>query len=141
MYKNILFPIDLNQESSWQKALPTALEYCKAFGSTLHVMNVVPDFGMSVVGSYFPDDFEQKAVEAAREQLHEFVRQHVPEGVKVQHIVGYGTVYDEILRVANDIKADLIVLASHRPALKDYLIGPNAARVVRHFEGSVLVVR
>ena len=141
MYKNILFPIDLNQESSWQKALPTALEHCKAFGSTLHVMNVVPDFGMSVVGSYFPDDFEQKAVEAAREQLHEFVRQHVPEGVKVQHIVGYGTVYDEILRVANDIKADLIVLASHRPALKDYLIGPNAARVVRHFEGSVLVVR
>ena len=141
MYTNILLPIDLNEESSWQKALPTAAGFCKSFGATLHVVNVVPDFGMSVVGSYFPDDFEQKTREAAREQLHEFVRQQVPEGVKVQHIVGYGTAYDEILRVAREIKADLIVLASHRPELKDYLIGPTAARVVRHFEGSVLVVR
>jgi nucleotide-binding universal stress UspA family protein len=141
MYKDILFPVDLNQESSWEKALPTAVEFCKSFGATLHVFTVVPDFGMSVVGSYFPDDFEQKALQASREQLHEFVRQHVPEGVKVQHIVGYGTVYDEILRVAREIKADLILLAAHRPELKDFLLGPNAARVVRHFEGSVLVVR
>ena len=118
-----------------------AVEYAKAFGATLHVMNVVPDFGMSVVGSYFPDDFEQKAVEATREQMHTFVRQHVPEGVKVQHIVAYGTTYDEILRVAREVKADLILLAAQRPELKDYLLGPTAARVVRHFEGSVLVVR
>jgi len=141
MYKNILFPIDLNQESSWEKALPTAVEYCNAFGATLHVLNVVPDFGMSVVGSYFPEDFEHKALEAAREQLHEFVRQRVPDGVKVQHIVGYGSIYNEILRVAHEIKADLILLAAQRPELKDFLLGPNAARVVRHFDGSVLVVR
>ncbi len=141
MYKDILFPIDLNQESSWQKALPTAVEYCKAFGATLHVLNVVPDFGSALVGSYFPDDFEQKALEAAREQLHDFVRQHVPDGVTVQHIVGHGAVYEEVLRIAREIKADLILLAAHRPELKDFLLGPNAARVVRHFEGSVLVVR
>jgi nucleotide-binding universal stress UspA family protein len=35
----------------------------------------------------------------------------------------------------------VIVLASHRPELKDYLLGPNAARVVRHAKCSVLVVR
>jgi nucleotide-binding universal stress UspA family protein len=35
----------------------------------------------------------------------------------------------------------MIVMASHRPELKDYLLGPNAARVVRHAECSVLVVR
>ena len=38
-------------------------------------------------------------------------------------------------------KPDLIVMASHRPELKDYLIGPNAARVVRHADCSVQVVR
>ena len=141
MYKNILFPVDLNQESSWTKALPTAVDYCKAFGSTLHVMNVVPDFGMVMVGTYFPEDFEEKSLEAARAQLHQFVSDHVPDGVKVQHIVGHGSVYEEILRVAREIKADLILLAAHRPEFKDFLLGPNAARVVRHFEGSVLVVR
>ncbi len=141
MYQNILFPVDLNQESSWQKALPTAVENCNAFGATLHVLNVVPDFGSALVGSYFPEGFEEKALEGAREQLRDFVGQHVPDGVDVQHIVGCGTVYEEILRVAREIKADLILLAAHRPELKDYLLGPNASRVVRHFEGSVLVVR
>ena len=141
MYKDILFPVDLNQESSWQKALPTAVEYCKSFGATLHVLTVVPDFGMAVVGTYFPDDFEEKAMAGARKQLHDFVRDHVPDGVEVRHIVGHGAVYDEILRVAKEIEADLILLAASRPELKDFLLGPNAARVVRHFDGSVLVVR
>jgi nucleotide-binding universal stress UspA family protein len=50
-------------------------------------------------------------------------------------------VYEEILATARDLKADLIVMASHRPELKDYLLGPNAARVVRHSDVSVLVVR
>jgi len=145
MYKTVLLPIDLNQESSWQKALPTAVEFCKTYSATLHVMNVVPDFGMSVVGSHFPEGFEQKALESARAELHKFVRQNVPDGVpdglNVRHIVGHGAVYDEILRVAKEIEADLILLAASRPELKDFLLGPNAARVVRHFGGSVLVVR
>lgn len=141
MFQNILLPVDLNQESSWQKALPTAVEYCNAFGATLHVMNVVPDFGSALVGSYFPEGFEKKSLEDARAQLHDFVGQHVPDGVTVQHVVGYGTVYEEILRVAREIEADLILLAAHRPELKDFLLGPNASRVVRHFDGSVLVVR
>lgn len=141
MYETLLLPIDLNQESSWQKALPAAVELCKTFGSTLHVMNVVPDFGMAVVGTYFPEGFEEKALEGARGQLHEFVRRNVPEGVTVRHIVGHGAVYGEILRVAKESEADLILLAASRPELKDFLLGPNAARVVRHFDGSVLVVR
>ena len=141
MFQNILLPVDLNQESSWKKALPTAVEYCNAFGAALHVMNVVPDFGSALVGSYFPEGFEIKSLEGAREQLHDFVGQHVPDGVTVQHVVGYGTVYEEILRVAREIEADLIMLAAHRPELKDFLLGPNASRVVRHFDGAVLVVR
>ena len=46
-----------------------------------------------------------------------------------------------MINVAKEIKADLIVMASHRPELRDYLLGPNAARVVRHADCSVLVVR
>lgn len=141
MYKDILLPVDLNHESSWKKALPTALEYCKAFGANLHVMTVVPDFGLPIVAGYFPKDFESKAREGANKQLHAFVADRVPSDIKVQHIVAEGTVYGEILRVAKDVGADLILMASHRPELQDYLLGPNAARVVRHANISVLVVR
>lgn len=141
MYKDILLPIDLNSEESWKKALPRALELARAFSCRLHVMTVVPSVGMSIVGQYLPQDFEKQAVEKTNEQLHLFVSEFVPDDVKVQHVVANGTIYEEILSVARDIRADLIVMASHRPELKDYLIGPNAARVVRHSPISVLVVR
>lgn len=141
MYKDILFPIDLNHEESWKRALPTAIEYCKAFGSKLHVVTVLPDFGLPIVANYFPADFEERTREAANKRLHEFVSQHVPDTITVQHIITGGVPYKEILRVAEEIQADLIVMASHHPGLKDYLLGPNSERVVRHFNHSVLVVR
>lgn len=141
MYKDILIPVDLGDDASWKTALPTAVEYARAFGSTLHVMTVVPDFGMSIVGSFFPEDYEEKALAKASDRLHAFVAEHVPQDLPVQHVIGHGSIYNEILRVAKEIDADLIVMGSHRPELKDYLLGPNAARVVRHADTSVLVVR
>ncbi|WP_142847412.1 universal stress protein [Telmatospirillum sp. J64-1] len=141
MYKDILVTVDLGDESSWRRALPTAVEYAKAFESRLHVMTVLPDFGMSIVGQFFPRDHEDKMVKGVTEALHAFVKQHVPEGIPVQHIISQGTVYEAILDMAERIKADLIIMAAHRPELRDYLLGPNAARVVRHAHCSVLVVR
>lgn len=141
MYKNILIPIDLGEPSSWDKALPTAVHMAQDFGAKLHVLTVVPDFGSSWVGSFFPQGFEEKAIEEVKKQLKTFVAEHVPEGVQVQRVIANGTVYDEILRLSEEVKADLIVMASHRPKLEDYLLGPNAARVVRHGKCSVFVVR
>ena len=51
------------------------------------------------------------------------------------------SIYAEILGVAEEAEADLVVVGSHRPAMKDYLLGTNAARVVRHARCSVLVAR
>lgn len=141
MYTDILLAVDLNDDSSWQKALPTAVDYCKAFGSILHVITVAPSFGMSFVGQFFPEGYEQQLEDTLLKGLKEFVQEHVHKDVKVQHIVSLGTVYQEILVAAETIGADLIVMASHRPELKDYLLGPNSARVVRHARCSVLVVR
>jgi nucleotide-binding universal stress UspA family protein len=45
------------------------------------------------------------------------------------------------MRLADKLGCDAIVMAAHRPELRDYLLGPNAARVVRHANQSVLVVR
>jgi nucleotide-binding universal stress UspA family protein len=59
----------------------------------------------------------------------------------VQHIIGFGTVYEEVLRVAQEVNVDLIILGASRPLAGKYLLGPNAARVARHAECSVLVVR
>ena len=141
MYSDILLPIDLTHESSWRKALPVALKLTEAFGARLHLMTVIPDFGMTIVAQFFPKDYEEKALEAARLALHRFAQENLPDDVAVQHIVCHGTVYEEIIREAKEIGADLVVMTAHRPELRDYLLGPNAARVVRHAPVSVMVIR
>lgn len=141
MYKDILLPIDLNNVQTQEKAVQTAIELAQSFGARLHVMTIVPDFGVGVVSTFFPEDYEAKAMAAADKALHDYVKQRMPSGIKVQHIVAHGTIYEQILSFARKTKVDLILMASHRPELSDYLIGPNASKVVRHANCSVLVVR
>ena len=104
-------------------------------------MTVVPEFGMAIVAGSFPKDFETHALEAAQQELHKIADREVPEGLKHTEHVAHGTIYKEILHLAEKFGCDLIVMASHRPELADYLLGPNAARVVRHAPQSVMVIR
>jgi nucleotide-binding universal stress UspA family protein len=64
-----------------------------------------------------------------------------PSEIAIELRVASGSVARAILDIAAEIDADLIVLASHRPAMKDWHIGANASRVVRHAPCSVFVVR
>jgi nucleotide-binding universal stress UspA family protein len=141
MYANILVAVDLGEPDHEVKSIETAVEYAKAFGATLQVMTVLPDYGLSLVGSFFPAGYEKQAIEHANNALHEFTARHVPEGVRHRHIVAHGSIYREILRYADEVKADLIVISASTPGPEDYLLGPNAARVARQAKISVLVVR
>ncbi|MEP3275225.1 MAG: universal stress protein [Stappiaceae bacterium] len=140
MFKRVLATIDLGDPESSVSVVNGALELIEK-GDTLHVLCVVPEYGVGVVGSFFPKDHEKKAVEEATKQLHAFSAKYIPDDVEVQHVVAHGNIYEEILEAAENVSADIIVVGSHRPKLRDYLLGPNAARVVRHAPQSVMVVR
>lgn len=141
MTKSILLPVDLNQESSWKSALPIALKMAAAQGAELNVFSAIPDYGMSVVGSFFPADYAKNTMAETEKALDKFVADNIPGDMKVGTRVRHGTIYKEILKAADKFGSDLIVIASHRPETQDYLLGPNAARVVRHANQSVYVVR
>ena len=141
MFANILLPVDLGNLEHQQKAIDTAATMSENQGARLHVLGIVPDLGVGFVGSFFPRDFQAKAMEEARKRIEEFVLERFPGKTDVSPLIAHGTIYSEILKVAEDCGADLIVMASHRPELKDYMLGPNASRVVRHAKCSVLVVR
>lgn len=141
MFNTILLPIDLSTPASWTKALPAALDMGRGEGVTLHVLTVVPDFGLSVVGSFFEEGFEEKALHKVGEDLTAWVNANIPEGVDVHPHVTHGRVYEQIMDAADKLDADVIVMGTHTPELTDYLLGPNAARVVRHAKQSVFVVR
>lgn len=141
MFDNILLTVDLDDECSWRNALPVAVEICKHQKGTLHVLTVVPDVHFSMISEYFPAGYEQRVREETRQRLHDLVKEQVAGAVPTQCVVGQGKIYEEIMLRAERLGVNLIVMASHRPGPRDYLIGPNASKVVRHFPGSVMVVR
>ena len=141
MFQSILVPVDLADKHSWRKALPTAVALCEAFGARLNLIAVVPELGLPMLGQFFPEGSEEKLRQQAARQLKALVAEQVPEAIPTRRIIAEGKIYQEILRAAKTIAADLIVMGPHRPELADYLLGPNAARVVRHAHCSVLVVR
>ncbi|MGO2240526.1 MAG: universal stress protein [Halomonas sp.] len=142
MYQKILLPVDLNEEASWKKALPTAITLCETFGASLHVITVLPEFKLPMVGTYFPEDFSKKTHEAMTETQHAFIQANVPEGIKTQSIIVDGSPWEAIIKVGKKLNVDLIVMASHtKRKFVDYVLGPNAEHVVHHAKVSVMIVR
>ncbi|MEM5023171.1 universal stress protein UspF [Enterobacter roggenkampii] len=78
---------------------------------------------------------------AALAKLDEIVKQFKIPADKIQTHAVTGSPKDQILKLADTIDADLIIIASHKPDISTYLLGSNAAAVVRHAKCPVLVVR
>lgn len=138
MFDTVLLPIDLNHPASWEKALPMAQKLAGDNGR-LHVLGIVHDLGMASIASYLPEGFERDALERMQSDLNSFVASNAPGA---QAHVGHGHVPEKIIAAADEVNADLIVMASHPPdELMTYLVGSNADKVVRHSTRPVLVVR
>lgn len=140
MFKDVLIAIDLAEPGSWARALPVAEQICKDWSARLHVVTVAAEVNMQVA-SFFPGDANERLLEQTATELQNWIGEHVTAGIEVHRIVGQGSIHREIIAAAEKANADLIVMASHKPAARDYLLGANAAHVVRHAACSVMVVR
>lgn len=139
MYRNILVPVDLDQSASWSEAISTASSLAKCFGAKVTICSVVSDSKAIIKGEWLPISVEHLLFDArARlEGLVAGVDHDLTCGVEV----ATGTIAAGILEIAERIAADLIVLVSHQPAARDYLLAANAVRVARRAPCSVLIAR
>ena len=138
MFKTVLVPVDVSIPDDTQTILSSAKTLTAPWACALHVVTVVPDMGMAIVGSYFDKGFEKESRDRAMQELQQAAG---TAGIDAELHVLSGTIYDRVLALAGKISADLIVLRAHSPQLGDYLLGSNAARVVRHASQSVMVLR
>jgi len=79
--------------------------------------------------------------QSATEALAIIARECGLDAAHVSWAARQGGIYHEVLEQAQEINADLIVMSSHRPAMRTYFLGSNAGHVVRYAKCSVLVVR
>ena len=140
MYSNILVPIDTSYKSgAWAKpSLRSAAEMAQKTGARIHVLSVIPD---NLLAGYYPDLHTEEVVLEAKKKLDAIVKEDLPSDVGVEVHVVQGGICKEILRVARELPADVIVMASHGPLTRDYVLGSNAAHVTLHAPCSVFVVR
>jgi universal stress protein G len=143
MYKQILVPVDLSDPELAKPALATAVMMVTQSGGSVRLINIMP-LTPVMLAEYVPADFESQQRKSAEEALAIVAKETGLDPARVSSVVRQGGIYQEILEEANAMKADLIVMTSHRPqrpAVRTYFLGSNAGHVVRYAKCSVLVVR
>jgi len=149
MTEKILVPIDMADQETGLKIIAEGVAQAKVRNAELTVMTVVPDMLAGLDYRYAirgetggSEHFDlREIVQEALAKLNDIVAEHTPNGMKVSTVARHGSAYEQILDVARGIGATSIIMGAHRPSLADYLIGPTTARVVRHANCSVNVVR
>ncbi|EKT62306.1 universal stress protein [Providencia burhodogranariea] len=145
MYKTILVPIDVTEDALTELVIPHVNALQKLNNASVHFLAVTSGisnylrYGGTILPGDFPDD--EKQAEIILNILKEKVKLFsIPED-KTYITSSVGSVKDEILAVAEEVNADVIMLGSRRPSMSTYLLGSNAASVVRYANTSVLVIR
>ena len=140
MYKQILVPVDLSDPDLVKPAIETAVSMARASGGSVRLVNVLPTTPV-MLAEYVPPDFELQQRKASEDALSRIASECGLNPAHVSWAVRQGGIYHEVLEQAQAINADLIVMSSHRPAMRTYFLGSNAGHVVRYAKCSVLVVR
>ena len=134
MYSKILVPVSLAADRNTARAFEVAQLLAGDAGEihAMHVIEVIPSFSEA----YVPERLRLELEEQSKTEFENLV----PDVAATSEIV-HGAPGSMILKRAEDLGADCIVVASHRPEFSDYLLGSTAARVVRHANCAVHVIR
>ncbi len=138
---SVLFPTDLSEISA--HVVPDALELCKLYGATLHVLHVIEaDAFVAMYGRSLDSipNVEERIRENAEEQLKAFVERF--SEISPQSAVRAGNAADVICEYAAEMHAGLIIMATHgRTGLPHLLLGSVTERVIRMAPLPVLVLK
>jgi nucleotide-binding universal stress UspA family protein len=136
MYERVLVPVDIGHGRVAAHILKVARWLAGDGGEVtlIHVMDRPPGYVVAEIPAQILEG-HRADVQAQVEALAGAAR----GGIRTMLVEGHAAT--EILAVAEQIGADAIVLGSHRPGFRDYLIGSTAARVVRHAACTVVVER
>ncbi|WP_298509899.1 universal stress protein [uncultured Kordia sp.] len=139
--QKIIVPIDFSKHSEY------ALEAAAALAQK-HNAEILALHMLELSNALISDDDNSKQAEAvfflklAAQKFNDFLDKPYLKDLKITPIVKHFKVFKEVNDVAQEHKADLIVMGSHGTSgFKEIFIGSNTEKVVRHAEIPVLVVK
>lgn len=143
MFKTILFATDFSANSEY--AFKYALSLARKFESHLGIIHVINE-PVDLRGFYVPhisfDKLEEEIEQGARKLMENFCQANAADYPRVESFVVPGIPYDEIIKKAVEISADLVVVGTHgRTGLDHVLFGSTAEKVVRKSPVPVMTIR
>jgi nucleotide-binding universal stress UspA family protein len=129
----IVCPVNLRHAAHETGAYDIALQQARVNAAFLHVVTVAPELERNL------NIFDSKKYWS--DKLKEFLAAFPPGDVACKTAVLIGSPHRQIVRYAEEVNADLIVMESSNPRVQDYLLGTTASHVVTHVKCSVFVVR
>ena len=142
-FKNILV-VSRSTKYCYQ-AVETGISLAHQYGSNLYLLHVIHDpfnlEGWNLPVPSFEDEYE-KMVADARKALDRMVKAEKNKGLPVTVWVKDGPPADEIKKVVEEEKIDLIVMLAHEEGrLEHFLFGRTNDAILRQLPASILLVK
>jgi len=137
MYNRIVVPVDLAHSDKLTRVLAAAADLCKHYHAEIYLLAVTTSAPTEV--AHDPKEFSEKLSKFAAAQSAALgVEFKTRSAVSHDPAVDLSRVLDEQI---HELKADLVVMASHVPGFKDYIFASHSGYLASHTDLSIFVVR
>jgi len=137
MYKHILFATDLTEDTEYLVSKVRSIRsLTNATLSLIHVVEPLPGYSYAYLGI---EDIEGQLINEARQSIEKLGSELKVD--KAAQFVEVGPTKTKILKIAEDISADLIMCGSHGRHGLSLLLGSTANAILHGAKCDVLTVR
>lgn len=137
MYKNLMVPVDLEHKEQIAKALSVGVDLAKHYDANITFVSVTMS-GPSAVART-PEEFATKLDQFASEKSEEH-KKSIGTKVMLSHDPTID-IDDVLQKASSELNADLVIMASHVPGMKEHVFASRAGYLASHSDVSVMVVR
>jgi nucleotide-binding universal stress UspA family protein len=141
MYKKILVPLDGSPLA--EAVLPHAQALAKSEGAEIVLLSVPVTPSLELLAR--SPGLANRVIEESEKETEEYLEAETVkltrEGSKVTSIMREGPIPEVILKVADEVHADVIAMSTHgRSGVQRWLMGSVADRVVHHSRIPVMLI-
>lgn len=141
MFSKILVPVDLSTEATTQKLCEAASDLASKYDSEVTLLTVIPDYGMPLVASFFPEDAQKKVKQEMKTKLEDLAKTYF--NVPVSTMLKQGKRRQAILNAIDNSNPDLVLMGCRRKKSRSNqrLLGATGTVVSDRAACSVMIIR
>ncbi len=141
MFNKILVPVDLSTESTTQRLCEMANDLAEKYSSEVTLITVMPDYGMPLVASYFPEGAQEKLKEEMGEKLQQIAKAYFTMPVEIK--LSQGKRRQVLLQKIEDYSPDIVMIGCRRKKSRrnQRLLGATGSAITDRAGCTVMVVR